>query len=97
MGGEIEIPTLGGEIKLKIPTETQSGKMFRLKGKGVPAIRGGIQGDLFCKIVVETPVNLTRRQKDLLLTFDRELNDGQNHSPKSSSWFSSVKKFFEGL
>ncbi len=66
LGGELDVPTLNGRVKLKIPAETQSGKVFRLKGMGVPPVRGGGTGDLLCKVMVETPVNLTNKQKELL-------------------------------
>jgi len=98
LGGEIEVPTLEGRVKLKIPAETQSGKLFRLRGKGVRSVRSGRVGDLLCKIVVETPVNLTREQKDLLKQFSDSLEKGGvKHSPQSKTWFDGVKKFFEGL
>ena len=71
LGGEIEIPTLDGAANLKIPPETQTGKVFRLRGKGIKGVRSGNQGDLLCHVVVETPVNLTDRQKELLREFDK--------------------------
>lgn len=96
LGGELEVPTLDGRVKLKIPAETQTGKLFRLRGKGVKPVRGGAQGDLLCKVLVETPVNLTERQKELLREFQDSMEDTQgHHSPKKNSWFDSVKKFFE--
>jgi len=96
LGGELEVPTLDGRVKLKIPAEAQTGKMFRLRGKGVKPVRGGVQGDLMCKILVETPVNLTERQKELLREFKDSMEDTEGrHSPKTNSWFDSVKKFFE--
>lgn len=96
LGGELEIPTLTGRAKIKIPTETQSGKVFRLRGKGVEPLRGGQAGDLLCRVVIETPVNLNRKQRELLRAFQDGLeNDGAGgHSPKASSWFDGVKKFF---
>lgn len=95
LGGEVEVPTLGGRVKIKIPAETQSGKLFRLRGKGVKSVRGGSAGDLLCQIMVETPVNLTAKQKELFKQLETELaDDNINHSPKSSSWFDSVKRFF---
>ena len=97
LGGELEVPTLDGKVKLKIPAETQSGNMFRLRGKGVKPLRGGLVGDLLCKVLVETPINLNGKQKDLLKQFKTALDDGKNHSPRSKSWFAGVKKFFEGL
>jgi len=98
LGGELEVPTLDGRVKLKIPAESQSGKLFRLRGKGVKAVRGSQVGDLICRIVVETPVNLTSRQKELLKEFEKSMEeDGKSHSPKHSSWLDGVKKFFEDM
>ncbi len=98
LGGELDVPTLGGRVKLKIPAETQSGKLFRLRGKGVKSVRGGDVGDLICRVVVETPVNLTGRQKELLREFEATMSDsGTKHSPKASSWLDGVKKFFEEM
>lgn len=98
LGGELEVPTLDGRVKLKIPAESQTGKLFRLRGKGVKSVRGGQVGDLICRIVVETPVNLTSRQKDLLREFEKSMEeDGKSHSPKHSSWLDGVKKFFEDM
>jgi molecular chaperone DnaJ len=98
LGGELEVPTLNGRINLKIPAETQSGRMFRIRGKGVKPVRGGPVGDLICKVNVETPVKLNRRQKDLLNEFSSELEQGGGrHSPQATSWLDGVKKFFDGL
>jgi len=98
LGGELTVPTLSGSVKLKIPAETQSGKLFRLRGKGVKSVRSGRTGDLFCKVVVETPVSLTPQQKQVLGEFDNLLTEGgSKHSPKSSGWFAGVKRFFEDL
>jgi len=98
LGGELDVPTLGGKVKLKIPAETQTGKLFRLRGKGVKSVRGGAVGDLMCKVIVETPVNLTKKQKELLEEFDQSLKeDKKSHSPKASSWVAGVKKFFEDM
>ena len=98
LGGELEVPTLNGRVKLKIPAETQTGKLFRLRGKGVMPVRGGGVGDLLCRVVVETPVNLSDKQKQLLRDFQASLADGgEKHSPKGSSWFKGVKDFFDGL
>lgn len=97
LGGEIEIPTLHGKVKLKIPPETQNAKVFRLRGKGVQAVRGHVVGDLLCHIVVETPINLSREQKELLEQFQVALEaDKKNHSPQERSWFERVKAFFDG-
>jgi len=98
LGGELEVPTLDGRVKLKIPAETQSGKQFRLRGKGVRSVRGAQVGDLMCKVMVETPVNLTKRQKELLEELNQSLQqDSVQHSPRSSSWLDGVKKFFEDM
>jgi molecular chaperone DnaJ len=97
-GGEVMVPTLDGQVKLKIPAETQSGKLFRLRGKGVNSVHDNRKGDLFCRIIVETPVNLTREQKELLKQFsDSLIAGGDKHSPQSKTWFDSMKRFFEGL
>ncbi|WP_372739040.1 molecular chaperone DnaJ [Neptunomonas sp.] len=96
LGGELEVPTLNGRVKLKVPAETQTGKLFRLRGKGVAPVRGGGAGDLMVKVVVETPVNLNSRQKELLREFQETTEEGhRKHSPKRHSFFDSVKKFFE--
>jgi len=98
LGGELEIPTLSGRAKLKIPAESQSERVFRLRGKGVRNVRSGNQGDLYCKVVVETPVNLTREQKKQLKNLDKSLAEGGNrHSPRSSSWTDKIKSFFDEL
>ena len=97
LGGELEVPTLDGRVKLKIPQETQTGKVFRLRGKGVTQVRGGGVGDLLCKVVVETPVKLTDKQKELLREFKESLGDSDRHSPKEKSWFDGVRDFFDGL
>jgi molecular chaperone DnaJ len=98
LGGELEVPTLNGRVSLKIPSETQTGKMFRMRGKGVKPVRGGPVGDLLCKVTIETPVNLTRKQKDMLKEFSGHVEEGgERHSPQASSWVDGVKKFFDGL
>ena len=97
LGGQMEVPTLDGRVKLKIPKETQTGKVFRLRGKGVTQVRGGGVGDLLCKVQIETPVELTQPQKELLEKFKESLGENEKHSPKERSWFSGVKNFFEGL
>jgi molecular chaperone DnaJ len=98
LGGELEVPTLDGRVKLKIPAGTQSGRMFRLRGKGVRSVRGGPPGDLMCKVVVETPVNLTSEQKELLEKFEATFEGcGDTHSPRAKSWLDGVKKFFEDM
>lgn len=96
LGGELEVPTLEGRVKLKIPPESQSGKHFRLRGKGVKSVRGGAVGDLICKVTVETPVNLTKRQRELLEELASTM-DEDKHTPRASSWLDGVKKFFEDM
>lgn len=93
LGGELEVPTLDGRVKLKVPAETQTGKLFRLRGKGVAPVRGGSAGDLLCRVVVETPVNLTAKQKELLQEFQASMK-GDKNSPRQSSWFEGMKNFF---
>ena len=96
LGGEIEVPTLGGSAKMKIPTETQTGGVFRLKGKGIKPLRQSESGDLMVHVVVETPVKLTEKQKDLLREFDISTQaDSGKHSPKNKSWVDKAKAFFE--
>ena len=98
LGGELEVPTLDGRVNLKIPPGTQAGKMFRLRAKGVRPVRGGAPGDMICKITVETPVNLTKRQKELLQELDATMQQGgKRHSPKTEGWLDGVKGFFEDL
>ena len=99
LGGEIEVPTLDGRVKLKIPAETQTGKLFRMRGKGVASTRSGYAGDLICRIAVETPVNLTSEQKELLQKLEKSLQgkDLSKHAPKSSGFLDGVKKFFDNL
>jgi molecular chaperone DnaJ len=98
LGGELEVPTLEGRVKLRVPPETQTGKLFRLRGKGVKPVRGGTVGDLLCRVVVETPVNLTKKQKDLLTEFQASLSESnQKHSPRKTSWFEGVKSFFDEM
>ncbi|MFD2191934.1 molecular chaperone DnaJ [Pistricoccus aurantiacus] len=97
LGGELEVPTLNGRVKLKIPAETQTGKLFRLRGKGVKPVRGGTPGDLICRVALETPVKLTEHQKDLLRKFQESLGESNSHSPKKSNFFDGVKRFFEDM
>ncbi len=98
LGGELEVPTLDGRVMLKIPEETQTGKVFRLRGKGVKSVRSGRVGDLLCTVVVETPVNLGREQKELLRKFGESMHSqGRRHSPRHASWLDGVKKFFEDM
>jgi len=98
LGGSIEVPTLEGNVVLKIPSETQSGRVFRLKEKGVKPVRGGPTGDLFCRVVVETPVNLTEDQRKLLREFETSMQQSsRSHSPREHSWLDGVKRFFETI
>jgi molecular chaperone DnaJ len=95
LGGTVIVPTLDGQVSLKIPPETQSGRVFRLRDKGVKPVRGGPRGDLFCRVVVETPVNLSNEQKELLRKFDESLKKGdKRHSPRETGFFEGVKRFF---
>ena len=97
LGCSLEVPTLEGKVSLKIPHETQTGRLFRLRGKGVDMskIRGGGLGDLYCKIVVETPVNLSERQKELLREFGG--NQDASQSPRKNTWVDGVKRFIDAL
>lgn len=98
LGGEIEVPSINGKIKFKIPKETQTGKLFRIKGKGVKSLKNKNIGDLLCKVIVETPVNLNQKQKCLLNDLGKSLGNSQNiNSPKSKNFFNSVKKFFDNI
>lgn len=98
LGGEIEVPTLDGKVKLKIPAETQTGKLFRLRGKGVKPVRGGLQGDLLCRVQIETPVNLTKEQAALVEQLRDSLSGGgKQHSPQEHSWTDKAKSFFDKL
>ena len=98
LGGEVELPTLDGNVSLKVPAGTQSGKVFRLRGKGVITVRDPRKGDLFAKVAVETPVNLTTEQKDLLEKFEKSIQaGGDKHSPRAGGWLDSVKRFFDRI
>jgi molecular chaperone DnaJ len=98
LGGELEVPTLDGKVMLKIPAGTQTGRMFRMRGKGVKPVRGGPLGDLMCRVIVETPVKLTGEQEELLKRFDETMKQGgAKHSPQSTGWVDGVKKFFENM
>ncbi len=98
LGGSVDLPTLDGQVSLKIPPGTQSGKVFRLRGKGVITVRSPRHGDLFCRTVVETPVNLTAEQEQLLRDFEASVEaGGETHNPHSGSWKDTVKRFFERI
>jgi len=93
----MKVPTLDGSVMLKIPTETQSGRLFRLRGKGVKSVRSRSAGDLICRVVVETPVNLTRDQKDMLRQFHESFGEHGDHNPQASGWTDKVKSFFDRM
>ena len=98
LGGEVELPTLYGNVALKVPAGTQSGKVFRLRGKGVSTVRDARQGDLFAKVAVETPINLSSEQKDLLQQFEQSIQaGGEKHSPRAGGWLDTVKRFFDRI
>ena len=98
LGGEVELPTLNGHVSLKVPAGTQSGKVFRLRGKGVTTVRDPRTGDLFAEVAVETPVNLTAEQREVLEKFDDLLrSDGGKHSPRAGGWLDTVKRFFDRI
>jgi molecular chaperone DnaJ len=97
LGGDIDVPTLEGAASIKVPAETQSGKTFRLRGKGIKGVRSQAPGDHFCHVVIETPVNLTDKQRQLLREFDTiNQQDSARHNPRAKGWFDKVKEFFEG-
>ncbi|HEV8500036.1 MAG TPA: molecular chaperone DnaJ [Casimicrobiaceae bacterium] len=95
LGGELEIPTLDGHAKVKVPPETQTGQVFRLRNKGIRPVRGSVTGDLYCHVSIETPVKLTTKQKDLLREFEAITQlDPDAHSPRAKNFFDKVKEFF---
>jgi molecular chaperone DnaJ len=95
LGGSVEVPTLEGQVALKIPPETQSGRVFRLREKGVKSVRNNNRGDLFCRVVVETPVSLSTEQRALLREFEETLrHGGHKHAPRQKSFLDGVKRFF---
>ncbi|MGP8035288.1 MAG: molecular chaperone DnaJ [Steroidobacteraceae bacterium] len=97
LGGSVTVPTLDGDVTLKIPVETQSGRVFRLRDKGVKPVRGGMRGDLFCRVVVETPVHLSGEQKELIRTLEESLKAHANrHAPRENGFLEGVKRFFGG-
>lgn len=98
LGGSVEVPTLDGEVSLKIPDETQTGRVFRIRGKGVKPVRGGPTGDLLVRVTAETPVKLNKQQRELLKAFDDSLQSSSvSHSPREHTWLDGVKAFFEKL
>ena len=94
LGGKVEVPTLSGRAEIELPEGTQSGKTFRLRGKGIKGIRSSYPGDMYARVVVETPVRLNERQKQLLRELDSMLKDPK-HSPQTRSWMDKVKDFFQ--
>jgi len=98
LGTEIEIPTLEGPVNLKIPAGTQASHVFKMGRRGIKSIRGQARGDLLCHVVLETPVNLNSRQKNLLEQFRDSLSsNGRKQSPQKAKWFDMVKNFFDKL
>ena len=98
LGGEVELPTLDGNVALKIPGGTQSGKVFRLRGKGVTTVRDHRTGDLFARVAVETPINLTEQQQELLREFETSVSaGGDRHNPRAGGWLDTVKRFFDKI
>jgi molecular chaperone DnaJ len=98
MGGEVELPTLDGTVSLKVPAGTQSGKIFRLRGKGVTTVRDHRTGDLFARVAIETPINLTPEQEGLLKKFEDSISaGGDRHNPRAGGWLESVRRFFDRI
>jgi molecular chaperone DnaJ len=99
LGAEVVVPTLQGDALIKVPSETQTGKLFRMRGKGVKSVRSHSHGDLLCRVVVETPVTLTAQQRALLKDFEAtfEGEEGARHSPRSSGFLDGVKAFWERM
>lgn len=98
LGADIQVPTLGGEWTLKVPAETQTGKLFRLRNKGVRNVRNGHIGDLICKVVVETPVKLNKHQRDMLQQFESSFgDDARDHTPRATNWLDGVKQFWDRM
>jgi molecular chaperone DnaJ len=95
LGGSVAVPTLDGDVHLKIPSETQSGRIFRLRDKGVKPVRGGSRGDLFCRVVVETPVHLSAEQRELVRQLEQSLKAHEGkHAPREQGFLEGVKRFF---
>jgi molecular chaperone DnaJ len=99
LGDTVRVPTLKGEAEIRIPAETQTGKLFRLRGKGVKSVRSRSEGDLYCRVVVETPVNLTPEQRELLEKFEATFigEEARKHSPKSATFLDGVKGFWDRM
>ena len=97
LGGEVEVPVIdGSRAKMKIPAGTQNGDQFRLRGKGFSVLRSAARGDLYVQVVVETPLHLTRKQRELLEAFEAESQGHKTGNPESEGFFTKVKEFFEG-
>src|ERR1700733_4049308 len=97
LGGSVSVPTLEGDVQLKVPAETQSGRVFRLRDKGGKPVRGGGAGDLFCRVVVETPVHLTAQQRELIGQLEESLKaHAGRHAPREKGFLEGVKRFFAG-
>jgi molecular chaperone DnaJ len=99
LGDTVRVPTLDGEAEIRIPAETQTGKLFRLRDKGVKSVRSRSPGDLFCRVVVETPVNLTAEQRELMEKFEATFTgeDARRQSPKSATFLDGVKSFWDRM
>ncbi|MFB6261363.1 MAG: DnaJ C-terminal domain-containing protein [Thiohalorhabdaceae bacterium] len=97
LGDSVTVPTLEGEANMKVPGGTQSGKTFRLRGKGIKGVRSAKPGDLLCTVRVETPVNLSERQKELLRELEEEGEQGDGSHPHSKSWWEKVREFLDLL
>jgi molecular chaperone DnaJ len=94
LGGKVQVPTLGGKAEIDLPEGTQSGKTFRLRGKGIKGVRSSYPGDLYARVVVETPVRLNEAQKKLLRELEASLHDPK-HSPQARGWMDKVREFFQ--
>ncbi len=98
LGGQLEVPSLEGKAMLKVPAETQTEKVFRLRGKGIRNVRSGHLGNLYCRVSIETPVNLTSKQRNMLKEFERLTEKGgARHSPKAQTWTDKIKSFLDTL
>ena len=96
LGDKIILPTLEGKVELTVPAGTQSGRAFRVKNKGVKSVRSSYKGDLYCKVNIETPVNLTKEQKELLNQLDKSFSKSKSkHRPNEKSWLDGIKEFFD--
>jgi molecular chaperone DnaJ len=96
LGAELPVPTLEGEVSISIPAETQTGQLFRLRGRGVKSVRSSRTGDLICRVVVETPVRLTKQQRELFEQLEATFANGEadKHTPRAKSWVEGVKQFW---